>query len=88
MVRPSFPLVRAAVVIGGLVALHDAYAGDREGDRRPTNSFVLVISATAKPPTGQPLPTNGVGVPPAKPVLSNPYQVPLLQNAGTLHGSR
>lgn len=88
MVRPPFPLVRAAVLIGGLVALHGAHGGDREGDRRSTNSFVLVVSAAAKLPPGQPLPTNGVGVPPAKPVLSNPYQVPLLQNAGTLRGSR
>src|SRR6185369_5218500 len=67
MLRASFPVLRAAVVVGGLLALQGAVAGDRDGDRRVTNSFVLVTAA-----------------PPAKPVVSNPYQVPLLQNAGTL----
>jgi hypothetical protein len=82
--------VRAAVVIGALVALQGtAAAGEREGDRRATNTFVLLTAATAKPQSSQPLvSSNGVGVPPAKPVVSNPYQVPLLQNAGTLRGAR
>jgi hypothetical protein len=31
------------------------------------------------------MPSNGVGIGPSKPVVSNPYQVPLLQNAGSLH---
>ena len=74
---------RAAVVLGGLLAVQAAAAGDRDGGRPSTNSFVLVTVATAKPaPTS--LPTNGAAVPPAKPVVSNPYQVPLLQNAGSL----
>jgi hypothetical protein len=86
MLRASFPVVRAAVVIGGLLALQGAVAGDRDGDRRVTNSFVLVTGAPATPAaTPRPSP-NGTGVPPAKPVVSNPYQVPLLQNAGTLRG--
>jgi len=84
MLRASFPLVRAAVVIGGLLALQGAVAGDRDGDRRVTNTFVYVPAAGAKPaPTPRPSP-NGTGLPPSKPVVSNPYQVPLLQNAGTL----
>ena len=80
--------VRGAVVLGGLVVLNAAIAGDRNGDRRPTSSFGLVTSSTtARPPTPQPA-SNGAGVAPARPVVSNPYQVPLLQNAGTLRGVR
>ena len=89
MLRTPFPLVPAAAVIGALVALHGAaLAGEREGERRSTNTFVLVISGAAKPQSSPAPSSNGVGVPPAKPVLSNPYQVPLLQNAGTLRGTR
>ena len=83
MLRASFPVLRAAVVVGGLLALQGAVAGDRDGDRRVTNSFVLVTAAPTPAQTPRPSP-NGSGVPPAKPVVSNPYQVPLLQNAGTL----
>ena len=83
MLHASSFVARAAVVIAGLLALHDAGAGDRDGGRPSTNTFVLVSVATPKPsPT--PLPLNGASVPPAKPIVSNPYQVPLLQNAGSL----
>jgi hypothetical protein len=88
MVRAFLLAVRAAVLIGGSVAVTLVAAADREGDRRPTNTFVLVTAQPTKP-TGPSAPAaNGVGLAPAKPVVSNPYQVPLLQNAGTLRGAR
>jgi hypothetical protein len=86
MLRTSFPVLRAAVFIGALVAVHGAVAGD--GARPTTNTFVLVTAAAANPqPAPRPSP-NGVGIAPSKPVVSNPYQVPLLQNAGSLRGAR
>jgi hypothetical protein len=84
MVRAFVHVVRAAAVLGALVAAHAAVAADRDGDRRTTNTFVLVTGAPAKPADAPRPSSNGVGVAPAKPVVSNPYQVPLLQNAGTL----
>ncbi|HEV8208752.1 MAG TPA: hypothetical protein VGP77_01470 [Vicinamibacterales bacterium] len=84
MLRASFVVVRVAIVLGGLLALQCAAAGDRDGGRPATNSFVLVTAATAQPAAAPRPSPNGTGVPPAKPVVSNPYQVPLLQNAGTL----
>jgi hypothetical protein len=86
MLRPSHRVLRAAV-IGGLIAVHLVAVG-RDGDRKATNTFILVTPASGKaaPPRG-PSP-NGVGVAPAQPVVSNPYQVPLLQNAGTLRSTR
>lgn len=83
MLHASSFVARAAVVIGGLLALHDAGAGERDRGRPSTNTFVLVSVALPKP-TPTLLPPNGASVPPAKPIVSNPYQVPLLQNAGSL----
>ena len=84
MSRAPSLVLRTAVVIGGLLALQGAAAGDRDGGRPPTNSFVLVTAATATPPsTPRPSP-NGAAVPASRPVVTNPYQVRLLQNAGSL----
>ena len=88
MVCAFHPVARAVVVIGALLATPVVVAGEREGDRRATNSFVLVTAPPAKPAASPRLSSNGVGVAPAKPVVSNPYQVPLLQNAGSLRGTR
>ena len=85
MARASLPGLRAALLlIVGLASLDCASAGDRDGARPVTNTFLLVTAAAPKPADGPRAPSNGVGVPPARPVVSNPYHVPLLQNAGTL----
>jgi hypothetical protein len=84
MVRAILHVVRAAAVVGGLAAVHAAVAAAHGGVSRTTNTIVLVTAAPAEPAGPQRPSSNGVGVPPAKPVVSNPYQVPLLQNAGTL----
>ena len=88
MVCTSHPLVRAAVAVGAVLAVSVVAAGERGGDRPATHSFVLVTPAPAKPAAAPRPSANGVGVAPAKPVVSNPYQVPLLQNAGTLRATR
>jgi len=84
MVRTFPHVVRAAAVLAGLMAAQCAVAADHNGDRKTTNTFVLLTGAPAKPADAPRPSSNGVGVAPAKPVVSNPYQVPLLQNAGTL----
>lgn len=87
MVRAFLPVVRAALLtIGSIAVVHAAMAGDRDGDRRTGNTFILVTATPPKPAATPPQSSNGVGVAPAKPIVSNPYQVPLLQNAGTLRG--
>jgi hypothetical protein len=85
MSRASFPVLRTAVMVGALLALQGAAAGDREGPRPSTNTFVFIPAAATQPPPTPRLSPAGATVPPAKPVVSNPYQVPLLQNAGSLH---
>jgi hypothetical protein len=76
------PLLLA--VLTALPAVVAAAGPAREGDRPTTNTFMLIAPAPARPGP-QSMPSNGVGIGPSKPVVSNPYQVPLLQNAGSLH---
>ncbi|HZW73194.1 MAG TPA: hypothetical protein VFF43_06580 [Caldimonas sp.] len=83
MPRAPSLVLQTVVVVGGLLALQGAAARDRDGVRPLTNSFVLVTAATATPPPTRPSP-NGAAVPASRPVVANPYQVPLLQNAGSL----
>jgi hypothetical protein len=48
-----------------------------------------LLTPAAPPKTSSASPSsNGVGIGPAKPVVSNPYNVPLLQNAGSLRSGR
>jgi hypothetical protein len=77
------------LLLAGSLAIETAAAGGpgREGDRRASNTFTLITSAPAAkgPSVSQ---SNGVGIGPSKPVVSNPYNVPLLQNAGSLQSRR
>jgi hypothetical protein len=77
------PLVLLALATAHTVA--PAAGSTREANRPATNTFMLVTPA---PPAPRSLPSNGVGIGPNKPVMTNPYQVPLLQNAGPLRGAR
>ncbi|HEY2558417.1 MAG TPA: hypothetical protein VGI48_01765 [Caldimonas sp.] len=81
MARAIFPSLFLAV----LMAVHAVAAA--AGDRPASNTFMLLAAAPARP-APQSMPSNGVGIGPGKPVVSNPYQVPLLQNAGSLRGAR
>jgi len=90
MARAFLPVFRAALLLAGLAAVHPVAAAGgavRDGDRRATSTFTLLTGAPANPaPRGGQ--SNGVGVGPSKPVVSNPYNVPLLQNAGSLGSMR
>jgi hypothetical protein len=79
------PLLLAAVT--AIPAVAAAAGPAREGGRPASNTFALVVAAPAGPGP-QSMPSNGVGIGPSKLVVSNPYQVPLLQNAGSLRGAR
>lgn len=88
MARAFHPVLCAIVVLVGLTLTHAAAAGSaKEADHRASNSFTLLTTAgpAQAAPRGQ---SNGVGIGPSKPVVSNPYNVPLLQNAGSLRTGR
>ena len=89
MARAFHPVLQAAVVLVGLALTHAAAAGStsREGEHRASNSFTL-LTAAAPVQAGSRGQSNGVGIGPSKPVVSNPYNVPLFQNAGTLRSGR
>ena len=71
------------VIAVSLAAVATAAAGGGTGDpgKRPSNSFNLLATAAA-PLTPVRSTAAGTGLAP-KSVVSNPYQVPLIQNAGT-----
>jgi hypothetical protein len=84
----STPLIRKTALLVAVVgAAGGAFAGSASaaepaGKKPATNTFSLVVTATPRPP-GAAGAAQGVGIAP-KPVVNNPYQVPLIQNAGTL----
>ena len=88
MARSPHSLRAAAVLLAGLAIAGQAICGGApaaDPGKKPTNSFNLVYAATPQGPAAAP--SLGVGVP-GKPVVTNPYNVPLLQNAGSLRGAR
>ena len=88
MARPSL-LIRLTLVLVGLSAASVASAaGGAAADpgRKSTNSFTMITSAAA-PNARVVVPTAGASLAP-KALVSNPYNVPLLQNAGSLRSTR
>jgi len=87
----AFLLIRLTLVlVGGLAAVGAASAGDGPGGAaspKSTNTFSMVVSATTATNTRVSPPSAGASIAP-KSVVSNPYHVPMLQNAGSLHSSR
>ena len=88
MVRAS-SLARPALAFAvALAAVGAAVAGDSAGnDGRKSSSFGLLFNS-ATPHTPVAAPSAGVGLAPGKPVVRDPYKVPMMQNAGTLHFGR
>lgn len=80
----AFLLIRLTLVlVGASLAGAAAAAGNNVGDpgkRATTNTFNLITTA---PPPGVRGAAAGASVAP-RGVVSNPYNVPLIQNAGTL----
>jgi hypothetical protein len=88
MLREILPIGRAAVLVASLVAVGAAVAGGSSPrDRQATNTFTLLTGNTAQQAPVV-VRSNGTGIGPSKPVVSNPYQVPLLQNAGPIRALR
>ncbi len=92
MKRPHSFTVKVALALAALLAGGGAGAG---GGLAPSpapkpaasNSFNVLQNA---PLPGAPviLPSYGTAIPPGKAVVTNPYAVPLFQNAGTLGAVR
>ena len=81
----AFLLIRLTLVlVGGLAAASAASAGGPAGDsaKKSGNTFNMVTAAAAAG-TRVSAPSAGASLAP-KAVVSNPYNVPLLQNAGSL----
>jgi hypothetical protein len=87
MARP-FLLIRLTLVLVGGLAAAAASAGGPSGDsaKKSGNTFTMVTTATAAG-TRVSAPSAGASLAP-KSVVSNPYNVPLLQNASSLRSSR
>lgn len=84
----AFLLIRLTGVLVGLATTGAASANGGNGSdagKKATNSFSMVTTA-AEPAARIVAPSAGASLAP-KSVVSNPYNVPLLQNAGSL-GSR
>lgn len=85
----AFLLIRLTfVLVAGLAAASAVSAAGAASDsgRKSGNSFNLLTSAAA-PNTRVIAPSAGASLAP-KAVVSNPYNVPLIQNAGSLRSSR
>jgi hypothetical protein len=80
----AFLLIRLTLVLVGGLAAGAASAGGPAGDsaKKSGNTFTLITTATATG-TRVSVPSAGASLAP-KAVVSNPYNVPLMQNAGSL----
>ena len=76
-------VVMLAVASGAATAAGSANVGDP--GKRSGNTFNMISSPST--PGGRGGPATGVS-PAPKSVVSNPYNVPLLQNAGSLRSTR
>ena len=91
MLRAPSLLLKASLLFVAFITAGSACAattgGASDAGRRSTNSFNLYVA----PPPGMSnvqLTAQGVGIASSKPVISDPYKVPLIQNAGSLTPGR
>jgi hypothetical protein len=90
MARAHDSILRTVALTIGLAAASAAAAAGgaaNDGARRTTNSFMLIQAPTAPQSAGT-TPSAGAGIASSKPVILNPYHVPLIQNAGSLSSGR
>jgi len=84
----AFLLIRLTLVLVGGLAAGAVAAGGPSGDsaKKSGNTFNMITSA-APAGTRVSAPSAGASLAP-KAVVSNPYNVPLLQNASSLRSAR
>jgi hypothetical protein len=84
----AFLLIRLTLVLTGVVCAAGIARAGGPGDSapRPGGSFGMVTATTANG-TRVTVPSPGASLAP-KAVVRNPYNVPLLQNAGSLRAGR
>jgi hypothetical protein len=91
MMRALSLIARIALAVAPMVVANGASAAGNfsasDAAKKSTNSF-NVMYPTASPAAAVVVPTNGTGLAPGKAVVTNPYAVPLFQNAGTLRPGR
>ena len=78
-------LMVATVASGTAAGANNSAASDAA--KRPSNSFNLYVAPTPAA-VNVVLPIQGVGVASSKTVITDPYKVPLIQNAGSLTPGR
>ena len=90
MLRPTL-LLKTSLMFVALITAGSGWAGNAgaasDASRRTTNSFNLFVA----PPPGASnvqLTAQGVGIASGKPMIMDPYKVPLIQNAGSLTPGR
>jgi len=87
MARAFLPLRLTLLLVAGIAAAGAARAGGPpDSGKKSTNTFTMV-TWTAAPSTRGAAPSAGASLAP-KTIVSNPYNVPLLQNAGSLRPGR
>jgi hypothetical protein len=84
----AFLLIRLTLVLAGVVCAAGSASAGPGGDSgpKPGSTFGMVTATTANG-TRVSMPSPGASVAP-KAVVRNPYNVPLLQNAGSLRAGR
>ena len=84
----AFLLIRLTLVLVGGLAAVAASAGGPAGDatRKSGNTFTLITVGHGRRPPGERALGRASIAP--KAVVTNPYHVPLLQNAGSLRSGR
>jgi hypothetical protein len=91
MKRPISIAAGAALAVLALLAASAASAArnlssSEAPKKAATNSLNVIYTNSPNAPVL--VPSNGVGIPSGKAVVTNPYNVPLFQNAGALGSGR
>jgi hypothetical protein len=84
----AFLLIRLMLVLAGVLVVATHASARPGGDSGPKSAGTLgMLTATTASGTRVNTPSAGASLAP-KAVVRNPYNVPLLQNAGSFHSSR
>lgn len=87
MKRPSILAVQlslAAILSFAAAAVAAGGASSNDGAKRAATNTFNVLYTAKSPGDAVVVPTNGASLPPGKAVVTNPYNVPLFKDAGSL----